>query len=228
VHARLAPGNNLAGLEIEAVPFDPAAVLDSLGRAAPRPKPVFPTLERDLLAYHRPKPGGSLTGPAAAWLATQDSASAMADSLRRLNRKAPGYAAAFARFQDLYHRMVERQRSSDGGRVSIPEADRRLADRAGSAADSLRAWEDVAYADYAAVAANKLQHAGREVVRASTDSAGTAILSLSPGRWWLQARLSVPDNPFAERVWQVPVTVSSRRSVTVPIFEGNYTLEWRH
>jgi hypothetical protein len=232
VHARLGAGNSLAALEIEAIPFDAAAVLDSLGRAARRPRPTFPTLELEILSYHRPKPGAAgmtkATGPAAVWLATRDSATAMADSLRRLNRKAPEYATAFGRFRDLYQRMIERQHKSDGGRIFIPDADRRLAGRAGSAADSLRAWEDVAYAAYASVAAAELRRTGRDIVLAETDSAGTANLALAPGPWWLQARLADPDNPFAERVWRIPVTVSARRSVTVPIFEGNYTLEWRH
>ena len=228
MHARLGPGRSLVALEIEAIPFDPAALLDSLGRAAGRPKPAFPTLETELLSYNRPKSGGPRTGPAAAWLATRDSATAMGDSLHHVNRRAPGYAAAFGRFRDLYQRMIERQHKSDGGRISIPDADRRLAARAGSAADSLRAWEDVAYADYASVAAGELKRTGRDVVRVATDSAGTASLALAPGRWWLQARLADADNPFAERVWRIPVTVSSRRSVTIPIFEGNCTLEWRH
>lgn len=228
VHARLGADRPLSGLSLVATPYDPDAILDSLARVGARPKPEFPTLERSLLAYHRPAPGAVTTGPTAAWLTTRDSAAAMADSLRRVNRRAPGYAAAFNRFRALYERMVQRQRASGAGRVSIPEADRRLAERAASAADSLRAWEDVAYAAYPAVTQAVERRLGRARIDVETDDQGSAVLQLRPGRWWIEARLADPDNPFAERVWHVPVSVSARRSLVVPLFEGNFNLRWRH
>ncbi|HEY2824006.1 MAG TPA: hypothetical protein VGI83_00520 [Gemmatimonadales bacterium] len=228
VHARLGLGHALAGLEIDAVPFDPDRVLDSLAAVAPRAQPQFPTLISTLLAYHRPRPGSGLTGPVAEWLATRDSARIMADSLRGVGRRSPGYAAAFERFRGLYQRSVERQRASDGGRVSIPEADRRLADRAASAADSLRAWEDVAYAAYPAIAESLQGRTGRHALRAMTDSAGNSTLALAPGGWWLLATLPDTGNPFAERSWRIPVVASRGRILVIPIFEGNYTLRWRH
>ena len=228
VHARLASGRPLAGLSVEALPFDPDRLLDSLERVAPRPKPRFPTLEQTLLHYHRPRPGATLSGPAAVWLATRDSVNALGDSLTHLGRRSPAYASAFGRYRQLYQRMVERQRSTDGGRVAIPDEDRRLADRVGAAADSLRAWEDVAYAAYPALTQTLMSRTGRQVMRAETDSTGTASLALAPGSWWLIARLSDQDNPFVERVWRLPVTASAGRTLVVPIFEGNYTVTWRH
>jgi hypothetical protein len=228
VHARLGPRQPLAGLTIDVLPFDPDQLLDSLGAASGRRRPEFPTLQQILLHYHRPKAGATLDGPAAAWLATRDSANVLGDSLRKLNRRAPSYPAAFERYRAIYQRMLERQRSSDGGRVAIPEEDRRLAERAASAADSLRAWEGVAYAPYPAVAKALAARLGRAPMSAETDSAGNASLTLAPGLWWLVARLPDANNPFAELVWKIPVRAAAGRELVVPVFEGNYTLAWRH
>ncbi len=53
-------------------------------------------------------------------------------------------------------------------------------------------------------------------------------LNLEPGRWWILARTRVPDNPFLERRWNVPVTLNRLLGVHLPLWERTTVLRWRH
>ena len=99
--------------------------------------------------------------------------------------------------------------------------DRDLAQRAAAAADSVRRWEQAAFRDFSRITASL------EEVLVTTDSVGRARVSLSPGRWWVVARVSDPDNPFLEFSWNVPVVVSSLVPIVVPVGDHNVSLRWR-
>src|SRR5262245_9540047 len=107
VRAHLAARTPLAGLEIALVPFDPDALLDSLLRAASGPRPAFPDLERELLGYQpgddsaAEKAARTSSAAAVASAATRDSVLKLSAELRRMDRTAPGYRSAYARFRDL-------------------------------------------------------------------------------------------------------------------------------
>jgi len=226
VRATFAESTPLAGVTITALPYDPQRLLDSLAAADSIPRPDFSDLEIELREFQRPETPD--TDPAAQALsATRDSTRRLADSLRGENRRAPGYAAAYARFRRLYSRLTERSAALRGGPQG-PLADvRDLAERAGRAADSLRAWEAHAYAGFDSAAAREVARLGREPAAAVTDARGWAEFALPSGTWHLVLRIPDTENPFVEHVWNVPVTVSGFPIRTV-LVSANARTAWRH
>jgi hypothetical protein len=223
VHVTLR-GEPLAGREIVALPYDPERLLDSLAAVAPTPRPEFADLEAKLRTFRPPVPDAE-SAEANAWRATRDSTARLADSLRTLNRRAPGYGAAYQRFRALYGRLVQRSTARDAARHQVTADVRDLARRAGRAADSLRAWERDTYASLDSAA--RLAAAGRRAMTDTTGPDGWVLLELPPGAWHLQLRQPVADNPFLEVAWNVPVVVSVfpfRMRVT----EALGDTVWRH
>lgn len=221
------PPSGLVTAEIVALPFDPTALLDSLALAADAPPPAFPALEAEVRAFRAPPPA-DLGEAGARWAAARDSLARLADSLRGLDREAPGYRAAYGRFRTLYGRLAQLSAARDAALQSITGEVRDLARRAGRAADSLRRWESVAYAAFDSLAARRIRETGREPVRAVPGADGVAALELAEGAWWIALHLPVPDNPFLEREWLVPVVSRAGLPFGVPLAEVNATLRWRH
>lgn len=224
------PGIPPAGLEVTIFPVDPDALLDSLTRAARRPRPEFPELMREMAGFRR-DPAADPTGDARAvraWDATRDSVEALADSLRAMDRASLAYRDAYGRLRALYDRLSQRAAQRDRAARGELRAERDLAQRAARAADSLRRWEQVAYADFAGRLEQAVRQSGRDIRQVSTDSAGVAAVTLPPGRWWIQARVRDPDNPFLERYWNLPVTLTRLAPVALPLLERTATTQWRH
>ena len=231
VSALLASGVPLRQFEIVALPFDPQGLLDSLAAAAPRPRPAFPELERRLAEY-RPVVRDTVPDPRglAAMLvaeATRDSVLRLSAALRRMDRTEPGYREAYNRFRDLYARYSSREAARETATRRADAADRRLADQASRAADSVRMWERVAYRDFPRLAQERAAATGRAPQRFSTDSAGRAALHLSAGDWWLSARLPDPANPFLEHYWNVAFRAAGW-PFGVPLSPANAGTRWRH
>lgn len=219
-----------AGLEITVFPVDPEALLDSLARAARRPKPVFPDLQQEMLGF-RDDRSRDTTGALyalKAWATTRDSVEALADTLRSVDRASLAYREAYGRLRGLYQRLAQRGAERDRALRGGLGGERDLALRAARAADSLRRWEQVAYADFDARMERALRRSGRDVRQAVTDSAGMAELALPPGRWWIQARVRDPRNPFLERAWNVPVTLTALVPVALPLLGRTAVIRWRH
>ncbi len=214
------------GVEVLALPYDPRIILDSLAAAAPSPRPDFSGLEAELRIFRRP-PIAEEGPEAVVWEATRDSVERLADSLRAVDRRSPGYAAAYQGFRRLYTRLVERAAVRDAARRELTADVRSLAQRAGFAADSLRRWESEAFAGFDSAAALAVAASGREPVTATTDAAGWAAMELGGGAWWLVVRLRHPENIFLEHVWTVPVTISGF-PLRVPLTTGNADTHWRH
>lgn len=228
VRAAFQPGVPLRGLEIAALPFDVDALLDTLARAASTPRPSFPDIEEQIREYRpRPRDGRSVESDVtAAWLATRDSVARLSQSLSRMDRRAPAYRLAYDRFRELYGRYTARQAAREAGARRVFATDHALAARASRAADSLRAWERVAYRAFPELAAALA--ASRPVRRARTDSAGTTRFDLPAGRWWIEARLPDPDNPFRELHWNAPISVTAGLPFAVPLLRANARDRWRH
>jgi hypothetical protein len=208
------------------LPYDPARLLDSLAAVAAEPRPDFSALEAELLGFTRPPPAAD-DSTDRAWRATQDTVRRLADSLRRVDRRAPGYAAAYGRFRQVYHRLMERSGTRDAALRALTADVRSLAERAGRAADSLRAWERGAYAAFDSLSAAAVRASGRRPTAAETDAEGWARVDLSPGSWWLVLRQPYPENPFIEYAWDVPVTVAGF-PIRIPLTLENARPAWRH
>jgi hypothetical protein len=219
-------GLPVAGLEVTALPYDPIRLLDSLATAHDVPLPEFEALERELLSFTA-EPAARDDSIDLGVRATRDSAAALADSLRAVDRRSRGYAEAYQRFRRLYGRLIQRAAGREAARRGVRDPLRALALRAGRAADSLRAWEQDAYAGLDAAVALEEDRAGRGPVAGVTDATGRVTLMLPPGRWWLDARLEDERNPFAEHRWLVPV-VTAGLPFRVPLSEATATTVWRH
>lgn len=220
------PGSPLAGLEILALPVNVDSLLDSLAAAAPKPKPTFPRLEAEMAGYQTVYRAPA--GPGAAWEATRDSVTFLADTLRTINRASIAYREAYGRLRGLYDRLSQRAAARDRTLQGEMREDRGLALRAGRAADSLRRWEQLAYADFPTRLADAVRQAGRDAQQQVTDSSGLARLVLSPGRWWVQARVRDVSNPFEELYWNVPVTLTRLVPVVLPLSDRTARRRWRH
>ncbi len=226
VRASLPDSTPLPGVEITAWPYDPERLLDSLAATDTVPPPDFSALEAELLGFTRPLlvPDDSTDR---AWQATRDTVRRLGDSLRRVDRRSPGYAAAYGRFRQLYRRLMERSGARDAVLRSLTADVRNLAEWAGRAADSLRAWERTAYAAFDSLSAAAVRASGRSPIAQETDAEGWARLELPPGTWHLTLTVPSPENPFLEYAWDLPVTVSAF-PLRVPVTDANARLRWRH
>ncbi len=210
----------LVGLEIVALPYDAQSLLDSLGRAAPTPRPDYTALEAELKDYQR-KDSDSIANLSAEWAEARRAVAQLADTLNGMERGSAKYASAYTRFRTAYHALSRDEAVLEGRMRRELGSDRDLAARAGAAADSLRRWEQEAYRAFADVVA------GQDGITGKTDSLGQARLGLEAGRWWLVARRPDPENPFMEFAWNVPLVVSSIVPVATPLSGHNVTLRWR-
>lgn len=224
--AALEADSPLAGLEVVAWPYDPARLHDSLAALAPYRRPDFSALEAELRAFTRPELAED-DEAARTWAAVRDSARRLSDSLFAADRAAPGYRAAYERFRALYERFRQRTAARDAGERELTAEARDLALRAGRAADSLRAWEQLAYADLDGAATRAAAAVGREAVSGRTDEAGRLSVTLPAGSWWLEASVSHPDNPFLEYRWRVPV-VTAGLPFRVGLVGSLAGTSWRH
>jgi hypothetical protein len=226
MHATLGEDSVVAGLEITAYPFDPQQILDSLAALATESPPTFPDLEREMATY-RPPDDARFEEAGRPWRALRDTVAAVSDSMLRMDRRSPTYAAAYERFRALYTRLARRAAERDAALRALNGPQLDLARRVQAAAEALRAWEYDAYAEYADVAARHLQETGRQIHTVTTDPAGVARLALEPGSWWLVARLPDAENPFLERYWHVPIGVSRLVPLRVPMGERAAETRWR-
>lgn len=219
----------LAGLQVTLLPVDAQAVLDTLAGRAPTPKPAFPELEAEMRAYRLGH--GTPTGDAEAneaWRATRDSLEALADTLRALDRASVAYRDAYERLRALYDRFNQRAAARDRAIRAAQQGDRALALRAARAADSLRGWEEIAYADFPERLRAAVRRTGRDIQQGTLDSTGGAQFALPPGRWWVEARLPDPEDPFEEYFWSLPVTVTPLVPAVLPLTGWTVQRRWRH
>ena len=218
----------LANMEITALPFDPDALRDSLVEASDIPRPQFPDLETELASYRRPDISG-LEESFLPWQAIHDSVHHLADSLNNAGSdSSPEYASAYARLRDQYQRLAQSAVHRDAAIREQVGDDRQLAMRVAAAADTLRAWEGLAFAQFSELADSAIAREGRGFHRATTNDDGVAEFTLAPGRWWLMATRADPENPFAEYYWNVGMVVGLFGSRTVPLYAENGVGRWRY
>lgn len=218
----------LAGLTISALPFDRGAIRDSLARAARIPRPRFPDLEAALASYSRPDIT-ALAESLLPWQALHDSVQLLADSLHAaVSDSAPQYVGAYARLRELYQRLAQSSADRDAAIREQIGDDRQLALRAAAAADSLRAWDAYAFAQFPELADSTLARAGRGIHVATTDNEGIAEFALAPGPWWIVATWVDPNNPFREYHWNVGAVVRRFGARLIPLHARNGVAQWRY
>ncbi len=220
-------GRPLSGLEVTVLPHDHVRLLDSLGTAALTPRPTFEHLEREFQGYRMPDVE-ALHSADGEWRAIRDSVRHLSDSLNVVGRDAPGYARRYQYLGDLYRRFTQLTAERDARLRDQIGAHRDLAEAAQAAADSLRLWEQVAYADYRALAESASIGTGREGLTAVTGPDGIATVSLEPGPWWVTARLRDPENPYREYFWNIGLVAGRFGPRRVPLALEFAERRWRH
>ncbi len=220
-------GTPLAGLEVTALPFDAQRLFDSLANVAGTERPSFPGLMTELESYRKPGED-QMIQIAAPWRMTRDSVAKLADSLRLVSPKSPGYRAAYNRLGERYRLLAQRAAERDAKLREHMGDDRELAIRAAAAADRIRIWERATYAVFASLADSAVAGAGIDWQRGVTDSSGTLLLKLEPGKWWLTATHQHRSNPFWEDYWNVPIVVRSIGPTVAPLYIENVETRWRH
>jgi hypothetical protein len=227
----MTPGTQapLSGLQLTVLPVDAQAILDTLARGAITPKPTFPALEQAMRTYRLGSvaPSGDSSADHT-WQGTRDSVEALADTLRHLERASLAYRQAYDRLRGLYDRLSQRSAARDRAHRGTEGGVRDLALQAARAADSLRRWENAAYSDFPDHMRQAIERTGRDVVQQTVDSSGQARLKLPSGDWWIEARLTDPENPFEEYFWNLPVHITSLAPAIVPLAEWTARRRWRH
>jgi hypothetical protein len=157
----------------------------------------------------------------------RDSVRRLSDSLGGVDRRSAGYTAAYDRFRQLYQRFLQKTAARDAGVRELTAEVRDLAVRAGRAADSMRAWEQTAWAPADSAATLAQTVTGRAAVWGTLDSAGSLRLTLPSGNWWVQALVPHEENPFVEYAWSVPLTTAGL-PFRLPLGRDNVNRRWRH
>jgi hypothetical protein len=223
-----ADGSPAAGVDVTVVPFDVNALVDSLSGAAPTAPPDFTALTDELAAFEPDTAMARRRTLDRPWIALRDSTRALSDSLFAIGRTAPGYAAAYERFRAMYQRLTRESAARDRALRSLGADDLALARRAHAAADSLRRWESVTFADFEALSATAIARTGRRVREARTDEDGTVVFDLEPGTWWITGIHPDADNPFMEFRWRGRVHVGSWLPFQLPLGARELERVWRH
>ncbi len=217
----------LRGVQVAAIPFDPDAILDSLAGTAIDPSPTFSALEEALFAFE-PSDDTALATINEPWLALRDSVAALSESLQAMDRADPAYAVAYEQFRVLYAEFTRRTAQRDRELSALDGNAVKLARWAQAAADTLRTWERIVYAAYDSLASAALTASGREAHTFTTEANGEAHVTLEPGMWWLVVRRGDTENPFLEYYWNVPVQVNGLVPTVLPLTESHARLRWRH
>ena len=217
----------IADIEVTVLPYDHERLLDSLTAAAATPRPTFAALERQFDSYRLPD-AQALRSQDQEWQATRDSVRRLADSLNAAGRDARGYAPAYQRLGELYRRLTQQTAEREARWRDQIGPHRNLAAEAAAAADSIRAWERVAFADYPMLAELAALRTWREHHEVVTGANGIARVTLGPGRWWVTARLRDPDNPYQEYFWNIPLVAGRFGPRRVPLPLESAQRRWRH
>jgi hypothetical protein len=203
-------------------------LVDSLSGASTIPKPSFPAL-LDTLRFYSPPDPSEARDIHQLWLSVRNRVRATSDSLYSIqDRDSPGYRDLYARFRNRYDDLLRREATLERALRAVSASHAALARRATDAADSVRAWEQVALQPFDSLVAVREAQTARTAQTGSFRVDHSTVLSVPAGDWWLTARQPHPDNPFFEYRWAVAFRVAAGLPVSVPIRDRDITLQWRH
>lgn len=193
----------IPGLVITALPYDRDSVIAALEQRAPTGRPHTQDLDSLFQAFRGPFAAFSR----AAW--TMERLARAKDTASRELAAAPAGSAAAG---ELTARLGRLEDSLRAARPLFEQTRARLA----AARDTLwpamerlreenRRWEGSTWAGYDTIVKHLTLSRLRLGSADTSDAVGRAVLTLSPGRWWVYARSPDPRDPNAEWYWNLPL-----------------------
>ena len=194
----------LAGLPVEALPYDRDAVFDSLTAAYSTPEPQIPAalsaLQDSIAAANQ-----EWTQATADWNAARDSVQKLNEQLQGMNRTSGDYIVLYRVVNGLFAEVDRAEAAMNREFQRFTNLQNRYATQAEETQRARAQWADAAYADVDVALTERLKASRRQMAADTTDANGVARLTgLRSGEWWIHARYELP---FAELYWNVPVTV---------------------
>jgi hypothetical protein len=197
----------VSDLPVRLVPYDRDAIIDSLTAKAGIPEPKLPPalqLQRD-----------SLASVQAEWRAENARLLAIQDTIPTLTVRVGSDPAERERKVRQAQRLDQEQREVKQ-RIEALQARISARSRAIRAiVDSVRTererWSAKVLKDFDAIAQARMS-GGRTGAVDTTGRAGSAVLHVEEGRWWVTARYTLPD---VELYWNFPVEVTSDQTQVI-------------
>lgn len=197
----------VSDLPVRLVPYDRDAIIDSLTAASNLPEPKLPAalqLQRD-----------SLASAQAEWRAESARLQAIEDTIPTLTVRVGSDPVERERKVRQAQRLDQEQREV---KLRIEALQARIAARSRAIraiVDSTRAererWSAKVLKDFDAIASERMSR-GRAGAVDTTGRAGTAVLHVEEGRWWVTARYALPDE---ELYWNFPVEVTEEKTQVI-------------
>jgi hypothetical protein len=197
----------VSDLPVRLVPYDRDAIIDSLTAAAHTPEPKLPPaleIQRDSLARVQ-----------AEWRAANAQLKAIEDTIPTLTVRVGSDPVERERKVRQAQRLDQEQREV---KQRIMALQAQISARSGAIrtiVDSVRAererWSATVLKDFDSIARARMA-SGRVGAADTTGSAGTAVLHVDEGRWWVTARYTLPDE---ELYWNVPVEVTGKETQVI-------------
>ncbi|HET7322571.1 MAG TPA: hypothetical protein VFI96_08770 [Longimicrobiaceae bacterium] len=186
-----APAGPVADLPIRLLPYDRAAILDSLRAAAETPEPA-PDSTLALLQQQ-------MDSLEAAWRAARTRARQIDDSLQVLTGSGER--------ERLDRERGEVKQRADSAFARLTRLRRAVGPRADSLRRARRAWAAAVFQPLDSIARERAQERGHAEVVDTTRQAGQVVFRIPEGQWWVFSRYAV--TPDEELVWNLPVTVTA-------------------
>ncbi len=207
----------LPDLEVQLVPFDRNAIFDSLAAAAPEPEPELPA--------HLIDARDNIADAQERWREAEIEWQEARDRLEEINAEMEQYSPAETRYRELFmefNDVEDAMVAAENRRDEAFSEFTTLQDEAFEELEEFRlrleAWEDVAYADYGEVVAQKLSEQRRDIVVDTTDANGRVRMHPDTGDWWVHTRYRLP---FDELYWNVPVALERGEPHELRLVEEN-------
>lgn len=210
VDARLAGESAAAGspvrdLPIRLLPYDRAAILDSLRSDAKQPEPAPPP---DLVAQQQAQDSAE-----SLWRGARSEAAALSDSVQALRARlatletgSAAYDATQREIGRVERRQGEVKLSADSAFARFTRLRRVTGPRVDSLRTARRAWAAATFSPLDSIALAKAKSRGHSEAVDTTGAEGEVVFRVPAGRWWVFARYAV--SPDEELVWNLPVEVT--------------------
>ena len=202
-------GSPGAGFSFVALPYDRDSLVAAFEGRARTPKPGTAALDSLFEQYRAPF--AAYTAIVAEIDRYGDSLTALKSRLDGLSRNSPEYTEAYRRWTALRDSMRAIDAQAARARADLNAARPVFVERSESLRALIRDWQDSTYRGYDRAVDSIVKARHRQPVADTTDAAGTAVVTLRGGPWWIYARSWDPSDPNAEWYWNVPVASDTVR-----------------